>query len=160
MCYPWIYLTADIPFLVIPFLTSFSSRLAMTWMRFVGELEFSHAIGIDRCHSRNPQRFLTSICRSCSSSMLQNSLEHSETATKPLCFNSAAISRLPAPFTAMLSTRAESGLRKYMGMIHRLNTGQIIPAVGLGTFQDPDEQEASVFTALQCGFRHIDTAHK
>lgn len=40
-----------------------------------------------------------------------------------------------------------------------LNTGQRMPAVGLGTFQDPDEQEHSVYTALTCGYRHIDTAH-
>jgi diketogulonate reductase-like aldo/keto reductase len=60
----------------------------------------------------------------------------------------------------MPSNGTDSGLSKYKGKTHRLNTGQIIPAVGLGTFQDPDEQEGSVFTALQCGFRHIDTAHK
>ncbi|KAI0545926.1 Aldo/keto reductase [Xylaria curta] len=40
-----------------------------------------------------------------------------------------------------------------------LNTGHCMPALGLGTFQDPDEQEHSVYTALKCGYRHIDTAH-
>ncbi|KAF7187957.1 putative oxidoreductase C26F1.07 [Pseudocercospora fuligena] len=39
-----------------------------------------------------------------------------------------------------------------------LNTGAKIPAIGLGTFQDPDEQEDAVATALKLGYRHIDTA--
>lgn len=52
------------------------------------------------------------------------------------------------------------GLDKYPGRTNTLNTGQILPAIGLGTFQDPDEQEHSVYTALKCGYRHIDTAHK
>ncbi|KAI1413720.1 Aldo/keto reductase [Hypoxylon sp. FL1857] len=54
---------------------------------------------------------------------------------------------------------ATGGLSLYKGKTHTLNTGQRIPAIGLGTFQDPDEQEASVYTALKCGYRHIDTAH-
>ena len=41
-----------------------------------------------------------------------------------------------------------------------LNTGQVLPAIGLCTFQDPDEQEMSLYTALKNGYRHIDTAHK
>lgn len=52
------------------------------------------------------------------------------------------------------------GLATYKGKMVTLNTGQSIPQIGLGTFQDPDEQEMSVFTALKCGYRHIDTAHK
>ncbi|RDW63486.1 hypothetical protein BP6252_11031 [Coleophoma cylindrospora] len=39
-----------------------------------------------------------------------------------------------------------------------LNTGARIPAVGFGTFQDPDAQEAAVSRALQAGYRLIDTA--
>ncbi|KAF1987133.1 alcohol dehydrogenase [Aulographum hederae CBS 113979] len=39
-----------------------------------------------------------------------------------------------------------------------LNTGAKIPAVGFGTFQDPDAQEAAVTLALNCGVRKIDTA--
>ncbi|KAM5344076.1 hypothetical protein ACJ41O_012613 [Fusarium nematophilum] len=46
----------------------------------------------------------------------------------------------------------------YDGKTVLLNTGQRMPAVGLGTFQDPAEQEDSVYTALKCGYRHIDTA--
>lgn len=41
---------------------------------------------------------------------------------------------------------------------HKLNTGASIPAIGFGTFQDPDAQEVAVKTALETGFRHIDTA--
>jgi hypothetical protein len=32
------------------------------------------------------------------------------------------------------------------------------PALGFGTFQDPEAQEEAVFKALQLGYRHIDTA--
>lgn len=48
----------------------------------------------------------------------------------------------------------------YNGKAVVLNTGQHMPLVGLGTFQDPEEQEDSVYSALKCGYRHIDTAHK
>lgn len=54
----------------------------------------------------------------------------------------------------------KSGLDLYQGKTITLNTGQKIPQIGLGTFQDPDEQEMSVYTALKSGYRHIDTAHK
>ncbi|CEJ61751.1 hypothetical protein PMG11_10271 [Penicillium brasilianum] len=40
----------------------------------------------------------------------------------------------------------------------KLNTGAQIPALGLGTWQDADAQEAAVLAALQAGYRHIDTA--
>lgn len=53
-----------------------------------------------------------------------------------------------------------SGLGRYKGRTVTLNTGQMLPSIGLGTFQDPDEQEMSVYTALKNGYRHIDTAHK
>ena len=53
-----------------------------------------------------------------------------------------------------------SGLGRYKGRTVTLNTGQVLPSIGLGTFQDPDEQEMSVYTALKNGYRHIDTAHK
>lgn len=39
-----------------------------------------------------------------------------------------------------------------------LNTGATIPAIGFGTFQDPDAQEDAVARALQAGLRLIDTA--
>ncbi|KAL2112301.1 hypothetical protein VUR80DRAFT_7988 [Thermomyces stellatus] len=39
-----------------------------------------------------------------------------------------------------------------------LNTGAKIPAVGFGTWQDVDAQENAVTTALNAGYRHIDTA--
>jgi alcohol dehydrogenase (NADP+) len=40
-----------------------------------------------------------------------------------------------------------------------LNTGAQIPALGFGTWQDPDAQENAVAEALKAGYRHIDTAH-
>jgi alcohol dehydrogenase (NADP+) len=40
----------------------------------------------------------------------------------------------------------------------KLNTGTEIPALGFGTWQDVDAQEAAVLTALKTGYRHIDTA--
>ncbi|KAJ5595143.1 uncharacterized protein N7459_001351 [Penicillium hispanicum] len=40
----------------------------------------------------------------------------------------------------------------------KLNTGALIPAIGLGTWQDEAAQEAAVLVALQAGYRHIDTA--
>ena len=39
-----------------------------------------------------------------------------------------------------------------------LNTGAEIPAVGFGTWQDADAQEAAVLEALKSGYKHIDTA--
>lgn len=39
-----------------------------------------------------------------------------------------------------------------------LNTGASIPAIGFGTFQDPDAQEHAVARALKAGLRLIDTA--
>ncbi|KAL3459734.1 NADP-dependent oxidoreductase domain-containing protein [Aspergillus heterothallicus] len=48
-----------------------------------------------------------------------------------------------------LSTRATS---------YALNTGATIPALGFGTFQDAESQEATVSLALQKGMRLIDTA--
>jgi len=40
-----------------------------------------------------------------------------------------------------------------------LNNGVELPAIGLGVFQTPpDETRAAVTTALEVGYRHIDTA--
>lgn len=39
-----------------------------------------------------------------------------------------------------------------------LNTGASIPAIGFGTWQDKEAQGAAVLTALEAGYRHIDTA--
>lgn len=41
---------------------------------------------------------------------------------------------------------------------HQLNTGASIPAIGFGTFQDPDAQKDAVSRALRAGLRLIDTA--
>ncbi|KAH8769018.1 NADP-dependent oxidoreductase domain-containing protein [Diaporthe sp. PMI_573] len=41
---------------------------------------------------------------------------------------------------------------------YQLNTGASIPAIGFGTFQDPDAQEDAVSRALKAGMRLIDTA--
>ncbi|KAI4211124.1 MAG: hypothetical protein LQ351_006023 [Letrouitia transgressa] len=40
----------------------------------------------------------------------------------------------------------------------KLNTGDLIPAVGFGTWQDKDAQEDAVTECLKAGYRHIDTA--
>lgn len=46
----------------------------------------------------------------------------------------------------------------------KLNTGAVIPALGLGTWQDADiqedaeSQEDAVYHALKAGYHHIDTA--
>ena len=41
-----------------------------------------------------------------------------------------------------------------------LNNGIKMPMAGIGTFLlSPDEAEASVSSALQCGYRLIDTAN-
>ncbi len=40
-----------------------------------------------------------------------------------------------------------------------LNNGVQMPAIGLGVFQTPpDETRAAVLAALECGYRHVDTA--
>ncbi|KAF9203078.1 hypothetical protein BGZ49_006795 [Haplosporangium sp. Z 27] len=45
------------------------------------------------------------------------------------------------------------------GKTATLNTGAIIPLVGLGTWQSkPDVAKQAVITALKAGYRHIDTA--
>ena len=41
---------------------------------------------------------------------------------------------------------------------HTLNNGAKIPALGFGTFQDPDAQEDAVSRCLKAGFHLIDTA--
>ncbi|KAJ5562121.1 hypothetical protein N7461_000882 [Penicillium sp. DV-2018c] len=45
-----------------------------------------------------------------------------------------------------------------MPTIWKLNTGAEIPAIGFGTWQDQEEQEAAVAEAIKAGYRHIDTA--
>lgn len=42
----------------------------------------------------------------------------------------------------------------------KLNDGKRIPALGIGTFMlQPDDCENAVLAALECGYRHIDTAN-
>ncbi len=42
----------------------------------------------------------------------------------------------------------------------KLNNGTAIPALGIGTFMlQPDDCENAVLAALECGYRHIDTAN-
>lgn len=40
----------------------------------------------------------------------------------------------------------------------KLNTGADIPSLGIGTWQDADQQEQGVLHALLYGYRHIDGA--
>ena len=40
----------------------------------------------------------------------------------------------------------------------KLNTGDYIPAVGFGTWQDEHAQEKAVEEAISAGYHHIDTA--
>lgn len=49
-------------------------------------------------------------------------------------------------------------LANYAGTELKLNTGQRIPALGFGTWQDKDAQEDAVYEALLAGYRHVDTA--
>lgn len=44
------------------------------------------------------------------------------------------------------------------GTRYKLNTGAEIPALGFGTWQDPESQEQAVKEAIKAGYRHIDTA--
>ncbi|TKA25700.1 hypothetical protein B0A50_05795 [Salinomyces thailandicus] len=65
-------------------------------------------------------------------------------------------------FASQLTSRspAQQQLRQAStaGTTHKLNTGASLPALGFGTWQDKDAQEPAVTTALNCGYRHIDTA--
>lgn len=46
----------------------------------------------------------------------------------------------------------------YSGTVFTLNTGDKIPGIGFGTWQDKDAQEDAVYEAIKAGYRHIDTA--
>ncbi|KAK4503345.1 hypothetical protein PRZ48_004260 [Zasmidium cellare] len=61
--------------------------------------------------------------------------------------------------TSRLSTRTFSQTTRISSpKVFALNNGKKIPAIGFGTFQDPDQQEEAVCRALQLGLRLIDTA--
>lgn len=56
-------------------------------------------------------------------------------------------------------THCTTALRHRLNMTtFELNTGASIPALGLGTWQDKEDQERAVTEALKAGVRHIDTA--
>ncbi|OJD32143.1 aldehyde reductase [Diplodia corticola] len=61
--------------------------------------------------------------------------------------------KLLHPDFCSLQTRRSVATKTYT-----LNSGAKMPAIGFGTFQDPDAQEAAVCTALKTGYRHVDTA--
>ncbi|KAL1866362.1 hypothetical protein Daus18300_006826 [Diaporthe australafricana] len=67
-------------------------------------------------------------------------------------------------FRAQLCSPATKGAIAFRAVQTRgiktfqLNTGASIPAIGFGTFQDPDAQEDAVSRALKAGLRLIDTA--
>lgn len=65
-----------------------------------------------------------------------------------------------AQFTTAKTHRLGRAVRQLQtrATTYELNTGARIPAVGFGTFQDPDAQEEAVCTALKTGYRLIDTA--
>ncbi|PNS19915.1 hypothetical protein CAC42_7882 [Sphaceloma murrayae] len=54
--------------------------------------------------------------------------------------------------------RQQHARSAHKGTLLKLNTGADIPALGFGTWQDKDAQEPAVLTALEAGYRHIDTA--
>jgi len=77
----------------------------------------------------------------------------------------ARTARLASPRISQISSHLHPQLRpqfiRTMATQHttfKLNTGDKIPAVGFGTWQDAGAQEAAVLHALQSGYRHIDTA--
>lgn len=56
------------------------------------------------------------------------------------------------------TTSSQLGVQSRGIKTFTLNTGAQIPAIGFGTFQDPDAQEDGVARALKAGLRLIDTA--
>ncbi|KAF4537718.1 Aldehyde reductase [Lasiodiplodia theobromae] len=81
----------------------------------------------------------------------------------PTSHRLARFVRLSSNYRNALPTKhsllqAHRGLATATVRTHTLNTGAKIPAIGFGTFQDADAQEAAVCTALKTGYRHIDTA--
>lgn len=70
----------------------------------------------------------------------------------------AVAARQRIPVTPARAARALSLSSRQSAKSFKLNTGAQIPAIGLGTFQDPDAQEDCVSRALQRGLRLIDTA--
>ncbi|BCS05550.1 aldo/keto reductase [Aspergillus luchuensis] len=69
-------------------------------------------------------------------------------ATGPQTLKDPIVSIKPTSATRPPTTRTT----------YTLNTGAKIPALGIGTFQDPDSQEDTVCQVLQHGMRLIDTA--
>ncbi|KAI1097275.1 putative aldehyde reductase [Jackrogersella minutella] len=72
---------------------------------------------------------------------------------------SCALSRLKLR-TSSTSSRCVQPAHQISSRATRftLNTGARIPAIGLGTFQDPEAQQDTVSRALKAGLRLIDTA--
>ncbi|KIW13013.1 hypothetical protein PV08_08200 [Exophiala spinifera] len=66
---------------------------------------------------------------------------------------SSRMSQLSRQLSGQTRTMAGYNKTKF-----QLNTGDEIPAIGFGTWQDKEAQEDAVYEALKAGYRHIDTA--
>ena len=72
---------------------------------------------------------------------------------RPLCSAARGLPLRQATYGSQLYAQ-----RRAASTLLKLNTGQNIPAIGFGTWQDADAQEGAVRAALDAGYRHIDTA--
>ncbi|KAL0472114.1 aldose reductase [Neurospora intermedia] len=73
---------------------------------------------------------------------------------------SRAIPRIPSITNTTRHFFSQTNTMAPLSKTHKLNTGDEIPAVGLGTWQSkPGQVEKAVEAALRAGYTHIDTAY-